>query len=219
MSVTLQSATAPSYSAAQGGSLLRASDTDIVSGRLFGPASRASGSLPPHLRSVIKGSDGGTGLGDVDMEERYYPDDESLLPGDSASQCDQPGGSQLGSRPTKLTSASLHGKEQAARGKGPRYFNSWDNAGRQHLHRRRGDSEVGTIRSFGTQKISTIRGSEGGRTQTTAPKICEPERPGKSRNFARIVSHTAIKRPNRSLTPAFLVAPDRHGASSRSGVD
>ncbi|KAL2107681.1 hypothetical protein VUR80DRAFT_4880 [Thermomyces stellatus] len=167
---------APSFS------FLRPCDTDSVSGRLFRPASRASGTVPPHLQSVIQGSDGGAALDGPDMDESYQPDDASLLPDDSASQYRKPGVSNLDNRgPTRLTAAALHQTEQ-----GPKCFNSWENAGRQHMQRRPGNSDIGTDRSFSTQKISTIQGSERGRTQTTKPRICEPETPGRSRKFAKI---------------------------------
>ena len=220
MDVTLQSVATASYSAVPSGSFLRVSDTNTVSARLFGPASRASRSVPPHLRSVIKSSDGGAASDDPVVEERHHPEDESLLPDDSASQYGGPEVSQLNRGPTRLTAASLHEKEQSiAARQGPKYFNSWDNAGRQHMQRRAGDSDVGTVRSFGTQKISTIQGSDGGYTQNTKPKICEPERPGKPRTFAKIVSHTAINTHTKVLTLIFLIAPGRPGASSSSGVD
>lgn len=176
--------TAPSFS------FLHPSGSDGASGRLLGVASRDSGSLPPHLASLKGGSEGGQGLSDARVKEVYYPDDESICPDDSASQLGGPHNRFSRPKPatSKLTAAALNQREGlSANGQPPEYVNSWDTSGRQHMQRRTGDSELGSIRSFDTRELSTALPSDSGFSLDTASSIRRPEVPERNRKWAKMV--------------------------------
>ena len=147
--------------------LLRPTGSDSASGQLL--PTRASGSIPPHLKSFATGSNGGMPPDD-DAEDDYYPDDASICPDDSASQF----GGHAGPR---LTAAALQQKEQSAnREQPPAYFNSWDTSGRQHMQRRTGESDVESQQSFGTRVLSTVAASSvDRRSHGTAPSSWKAE--------------------------------------------
>lgn len=148
--------------------LLRPTSSNSESGQLL--PTRASGSIPPHLKSFATGSNGDMPP-DAGAEDDYYPDDASICPDDSASQF----GGHAGPR---LTAAALRQKEQSAnREQPPAYFNSWDTSGRQHMQRRTGESDVGSDQTFGTRVLSTVvaASSVDRRSYRTAPSSWKAE--------------------------------------------
>lgn len=166
---------------------LRPSDTNTTSGQLLGVSSRTSGSIPPHLKGFGTEFDGDGGMPIVaEADERHQPDDaSSICPDDSASQfAGHP--SLLKPAAPRLTADALQ-EQCASQDQPPMYFNSWDNAGRQHMQRRNGESELGSVRSFETRELSTVVSTEDRRTYAAASNSYHSES-ARNKKWGKIVS-------------------------------
>ncbi|SPO03415.1 uncharacterized protein DNG_06098 [Cephalotrichum gorgonifer] len=177
---------APSFS------FLRPSKSNTASGgQLLGFASRASGTVPPHLGSLQSGSESGMPLSDVSEGELYEPDDASIFPDDSASQY---GGARAHpARPSpntaRLTAAALRQREREPLNEQqpPAYFNSWDNSGRQHMQKRNSETELDSELSFGTRDLSTIVSGDTF-TEVSRPRTRQSDfdAPGRTKKWGKI---------------------------------